>query len=155
MSYLQHHGIKGMKWGRRRFQNSDGSLTPEGVRRYRKEYDDVKSAQKRSEYWKNGTNKTGISVADKYNQKYADKEARNKLTLLLKQLDDRKISQIEDEIINEGKAVAEKLKKEAEAINAMLDEIIDIDDNYLFLTDPQQRYDSAYDRYLHDHLIKR
>lgn len=155
MSYLQHHGIKGMKWGRRRFQNSDGSLTPEGVRRYRKEYDGVKSAQKRSEYWKTGVNKTGISVADKYNQKYADKEARNKLALLLKQLDDRKISQIEDEIINEGKAVAEKLKKEAEAINAMLDDIIDIDDNYLFLTDPQQRYDSAYDRYLQDHLIKR
>lgn len=31
---LQHWGILGMKWGRRRFQNKDGSLTPEGKRRY-------------------------------------------------------------------------------------------------------------------------
>lgn len=29
-----HHGIKGMKWGRRRFQNADGSLTLAGKKRY-------------------------------------------------------------------------------------------------------------------------
>lgn len=33
-NYLAHHGIKGQKWGIRRFQNPDGSLTPEGIRRY-------------------------------------------------------------------------------------------------------------------------
>ena len=32
--YLEHHGIKGMKWGIRRYQNPDGSLTPEGRKRY-------------------------------------------------------------------------------------------------------------------------
>jgi len=31
---LQHWGIFGMKWGVRRFQNPDGSLTPEGRQRY-------------------------------------------------------------------------------------------------------------------------
>lgn len=32
--YLIHHGIKGMKWGVRRYQNKDGTLTEEGrVRR--------------------------------------------------------------------------------------------------------------------------
>lgn len=33
-NYISHHGIKGMKWGVRRFQNKDGSLTPEGQKRY-------------------------------------------------------------------------------------------------------------------------
>lgn len=33
-AYLQHHGVKGMKWGRRRYQNKDGSLTPAGKKRY-------------------------------------------------------------------------------------------------------------------------
>ena len=32
--YLEHHGILGMKWGVRRYQNKDGSLTPEGQKRY-------------------------------------------------------------------------------------------------------------------------
>lgn len=31
---LYHHGIKGMKWGVRRFQKKDGSLTPAGKKRY-------------------------------------------------------------------------------------------------------------------------
>lgn len=31
---LYHHGIKGMKWGVRRYQNSDGSLTAAGKKRY-------------------------------------------------------------------------------------------------------------------------
>ena len=32
--YLSHHGIKGQRWGIRRFQNEDGSLTAEGKARY-------------------------------------------------------------------------------------------------------------------------
>lgn len=32
--HLAHHGILGMKWGIRRYQNKDGTLTPEGRKRY-------------------------------------------------------------------------------------------------------------------------
>ena len=32
-SYLCHHGVTGQKWGVRRYQNKDGSLTPEGRKR--------------------------------------------------------------------------------------------------------------------------
>ena len=31
---LQHYGILGQKWGVRRYQYEDGSLTPEGKERY-------------------------------------------------------------------------------------------------------------------------
>ena len=56
MNELYHHGIKGQKWGVRRFQNKDGSLTAEGKKRisrserlaagYQKKYHiDKKSAE--------------------------------------------------------------------------------------------------------------
>ena len=31
---LYHYGIKGMRWGVRRFQNKDGSYTAKGKKRY-------------------------------------------------------------------------------------------------------------------------
>lgn len=37
--YLAHHGILGMKWGVRRFQNKDGSYTKAGLKRYEKARD--------------------------------------------------------------------------------------------------------------------
>lgn len=44
--FIEHHGIKGMKWGVRRYQNRDGSLTSEGRRRYRS---DAKEAFNKAE----------------------------------------------------------------------------------------------------------
>lgn len=35
-NYLRHHGILGMKWGVRRYQNKDGSLTAAGRKRVAK-----------------------------------------------------------------------------------------------------------------------
>lgn len=46
-SELQHWGIKGQKWGVRRFQNEDGTLTPAGKERYD---DDGPSEKKQKEY---------------------------------------------------------------------------------------------------------
>ena len=43
---LMHWGIKGMKWGVRRYQNKDGSLTPAGKRRYDKEMAKLKEEEK-------------------------------------------------------------------------------------------------------------
>ena len=46
---LAHYGVLGMKWGVRRYQNKDGSYTPQGRQRYRKSPEQVESeAQKKS-----------------------------------------------------------------------------------------------------------
>ena len=63
--FLQHHGTKGQKWGRRRFQNSDGSLTPLGRLHYgvgaaRKAVGSV--AKKTGETVKSGASKAGNSI---------------------------------------------------------------------------------------------
>lgn len=47
MNYLEHHGILGQKWGIRRYQNSDGTLTAEGKKRY------SDSSEKTKEYYSN------------------------------------------------------------------------------------------------------
>lgn len=36
-NYLVHYGIKGMKWGVRRYENESGYLTPAGIARYHKD----------------------------------------------------------------------------------------------------------------------
>lgn len=53
--YIKHHGIKGQKWGIRRFQNEDGSLTNAGERRYNKSVRQIKLEDK---YIKRGLSKS-------------------------------------------------------------------------------------------------
>ena len=44
---IYHHGIKGMRWGIRRYQNPDGSLTPAGRKHLEKA--DIKWAKKKTD----------------------------------------------------------------------------------------------------------
>lgn len=67
---LKHYGIKGMKWGVRRFQNSDGSLTADGKKRY--SGDNLKDIQKQVNQGKNvvdGVKKTRAKAAEKQTEK--------------------------------------------------------------------------------------
>lgn len=43
---LYHWGIKGMKWGIRRYQNKDGSLTPAGKKHYKATEEELKAREK-------------------------------------------------------------------------------------------------------------
>lgn len=45
-NYLQHHGILGQKWGIRRYQNADGTLTEEGKKKMKDAKDYSKIATK-------------------------------------------------------------------------------------------------------------
>ena len=43
---LRHWGVKGMRWGIRRYQNRDGTLTEAGKKRYAKEMEKLKAEEK-------------------------------------------------------------------------------------------------------------
>lgn len=57
-SCLAHHGIKGQKWGNRRYQNHDGSLTPLG----RAHYGVGAAGEKIGNALKSGAHKAGNAV---------------------------------------------------------------------------------------------
>ncbi len=83
--YLSHHGIKGQKWGVRRWQNSDGSLTEAGREHYGKGLPRVaKSMRERGLAKTNKRIDKGNKKLYKAEQRYAP--AYNKATAAKKQL---------------------------------------------------------------------
>ena len=61
---LSHFGIRGQKWGVRRFQNDDGSLTPKGQARLDKK--DTKWAETKGEKIKQKVQKSVTREMDKF-----------------------------------------------------------------------------------------
>ena len=87
MSELRHHGIKGQKWGVRRFQNADGSLTASGRKRYGT--DDLKDTLDK-------VNKADsfIKTAKKYQAEKDHKEYNNKIKSDLSKMSDKELQQV-------------------------------------------------------------
>ena len=64
MDELYHHGIKGQKWGVRRYQNKDGTLTREGRERYLEEaHEDVEGSIKEAQERVNRYGGKNVAIA--------------------------------------------------------------------------------------------
>lgn len=78
--YLVHHGILGMKWGVRRFQNKDGSLTSAGKKRRQSLEEDRVKEQRHENFvrdWKKYHNEDG-SLNAEGKMHAAEEQANNK-----------------------------------------------------------------------------
>lgn len=76
---LTHHGILGMKWGVRRYQNKDGSLTAQGKKRY---LSNVDYQQKRRDDKRKAAVKRYSKASDKWS------ETQDKLDAESRRIDD-------------------------------------------------------------------
>ena len=124
---LYHHGIKGQRWGVRRFQNEDGTLTAAGKRRIRKEVrketrKEVRRQQRKKLYKRKRrsgmadaapaiiavTAGTTIVAATMFAARYG-----SDIGNVIRQVQQKTVSSIEQSAVNTGKKAAEGIKNGA------------------------------------------
>lgn len=106
---IWHYGIKGQKWGIRRYQNSDGTLTASGKRRQKKEEKrQAKEARKQAKQ---------VDKEIRQERAYASKNRRSlsdeELVSRVKRLEqERKLKNLTDEDVATGRTAVKSFLKE-------------------------------------------
>ena len=77
--YLMHHGIKGQKWGVRRFQNPDGTRTAAGKKREKEnriDHDTLTKSTNAKELYKNRSQLSDKELQDRLNRLRNEQELK-------------------------------------------------------------------------------
>ena len=104
-NYISHHGIKGQKWGVRRFEDASGHLTPAGKRRY-----GIQDARK---YYK-------INRLQRAKEKTRDADKNERLSRRIRRVQtrsDRKHADLNRQDINIGRQIVAKNRRNWAAFN--------------------------------------
>ena len=115
---LKHYGIKGMKWGVRRFQNADGSLTADGRKRHGSE--DIRNVKKQVDNGKNV-----VDCVKRSKAKAAEKQTEKKIKNDLSQMSDQELRDIVNRLNMEERYMQVMKTRDVQVGKSKVDKILD------------------------------